>query len=174
MRWPLVAGLVVLIAAGAVMVVGWLLPVEHVARTRATIAAPRSEVWRALTDVSAFPQWRQEVEAVEMLPPDQGRLAWRERGRNGAIAYARVQELSEERLVSRITDESLPFGGTWTYELAEVPGGTQVTITEHGTVRNPFFRFMSRFVFGHHATQESFLESLAAKFGQDARPQRVP
>lgn len=47
------AGLVGLIAAGGVMVIGWLLPVEHVARTRATIAAPRSEVWRALTDVSA-------------------------------------------------------------------------------------------------------------------------
>lgn len=47
-------------------------------------------------------------------------------------------------------------------------------ITEHGTVGNPVFRFMFRFVFGHYAAQESFLESLATKFGHQASPERVP
>jgi hypothetical protein len=64
------------------------------------------------------------------------------------------------RLVTRIADQSLPFGGTWTYELTPAGSGTRLTITEHGTVFNPVFRFMSRFVFGHAATIERFLKDI--------------
>lgn len=174
MRALLIVGVVVAIGIGVVTIAGWLLPVAHVSSTRATIAAARPDVWQVLTDVTGFPRWRPDVETVEVLPPVEGRFAWRETGSNGAITYARDQEMPEERLVSRITDESLPFGGTWTFELAEVPGGTEVTITEHGTVSNPLFRFMSRYVFGHHAAHESFLRSLAASFGQETEPQRLP
>ena len=33
-------------------------------------------------------------------------------------------------------------------------------ITENGEVYNPLFRFMSRFVFGHTATIDKYLEDL--------------
>jgi len=35
-----------------------------------------------------------------------------------------------------------------------------VAITEDGEVYNPFFRFMSRFVFGHAATLDEFVKNL--------------
>ena len=38
------------------------------------------------------------------------------------------------------------------------PAGRDLTITEDGEVYNVFFRFMSRFVFGHHATMDAYLE----------------
>lgn len=173
MKWLLTGGLVLMTAAGAVMLIGFLLPADHVAGTRSTLATPRDEVWRVLIDVQAFPEWREDVDAVDVLQADHGRLAWRERGAHGAITYEHVEVRAPERLVSRITDESLPFGGTWTYELVEVRGGTEVTITEHGTVRNPLFRFMSQVVFGHHSSQETLLRSLAARFGQEAQLQRL-
>ena len=66
-------------------------------------------------------------------------------------------------LVTRIADPKLPFGGTWTYRLAPAAGGTQVTITEDGEVYNPFFRFMSRFVFGYQATLNEFAKNLEAR-----------
>jgi hypothetical protein len=92
----------------------------------------------------------------------------------GAGAGARVQEESgsdtlplrvEEfepplRLRMRIDDRSLPFGGTWTYTLRPVEGGTELTLVEDGEVYNPVFRFMSRFVFGHHATIDRYLADL--------------
>ena len=69
----------------------------------------------------------------------------------------------------RIADDTLPFGGTWTYELAPEGAGTRLTITEDGVVRNVVFRFLSRWVFSHTATLEKYLRALGRKFGEEVR-----
>lgn len=172
MRWLLVvlaalAGVILL-----VVVAGMLLPKEHTARSHATIDAPPDSVWRALTDVAAFPTWRDDVSRVEMLPSTNGRKTWREIGKHDAITLEESAADPPRRLVLRIADPTLPFGGTWTYDVAPGAAGSRVTITEDGVVHNPVFRLMSRFVFGHHATQEAYLRALGRKFGQDATPVR--
>ena len=63
-------------------------------------------------------------------------------------------------LVARVDGNDLPFGGTWTYRIAPAPGGSELTITEDGEVYNVIFRFMSRFVFGHYATMDAYIENL--------------
>jgi hypothetical protein len=68
--------------------------------------------------------------------------------------------MAPQQFVSRIADPNLPFGGTWTIDLKPEGAGTRVTITEHGEVYNPIFRFMSRFVFGHTATIDAYLTAL--------------
>jgi hypothetical protein len=68
--------------------------------------------------------------------------------------------------VNQIADPSLPYGGTWTFVLEESSGGTLLRITEDGEVRNPIFRFMSRFVFGHTSTLENYLTNVGAHYGQ--------
>jgi uncharacterized protein YndB with AHSA1/START domain len=172
MRWLLVvlaavAGVILL-----VLVAGMILPKEHTARSRATINAPPDSIWRALTDVEAFPSWRSDVSRVEVLSASSGRRTWREIGKHGTITFEEVVAEPPRRLIGRIADPSLPFGGSWTYDVA--PDGTVslVTITEEGVVHNPIFRFMSRFVFGHHATQEAYLRALGRKFGHDVTPVR--
>ena len=45
---------------------------------------------------------------------------------------------------------------------AAAEGGSDLTITEDGEVHNVIFRFMSRFVFGHTATMDTFLNHLNA------------
>jgi uncharacterized protein YndB with AHSA1/START domain len=172
MRWLLVvlaavAGLVLF-----VVVAGMLLPREHTARSHATINAPPDSVWSTLTDVAAFPTWRDDVARVEMLPSNTGRKTWREIGKHGTITFEETAASPPWRLVARIADPSLPFGGSWTYDVSPEAAGSRVTITEEGVVHNSAFRFMSRFVFGHHATQEAYLRALGRKFGQDATPMR--
>ena len=72
-------------------------------------------------------------------------------------------------LVTRIADDALPFGGTWTWHLQPTQdGGTRVSTTEEGWVKPPLFRFLSRFVFGHHRTLRTVLTALAVKFGEAA------
>ena len=58
------------------------------------------------------------------------------------------------RLVLRIADPDLPFGGKWTYELQPSANGSRVTITEDGEVYNPIFRFMSHVFFSQSASIE--------------------
>jgi hypothetical protein len=67
------------------------------------------------------------------------------------------------RLVTRIADPNLPFGGTWTYLIAPEAEGCSIEITEHGEVYNPIFRFVSRFIMGHAATIEAYLSALGKR-----------
>lgn len=92
---------------------------------------------------------------------------FRETGADGTILYEVESVVPNKRLVTRIADPSLPFGGRWTYEV--LPGGDSTTlrITEDGEVYNPLFRFVSRFIFGHSATIEQYLRDVAKRFGED-------
>jgi hypothetical protein len=67
-------------------------------------------------------------------------------------------------LVARIADPDLPFGGTWTYDIAPAGGGSRVTITEDGEIYNPLFRFVARFILGYEGTIASYLAALEKRF----------
>ena len=141
-----------------VIAVGYALPVEHVASRNATFRQAPEEIFGVLTDPSHFAEWRSDVTSVEVLAS--APLRWREHGSNGDITFVVQESARPGRLVTRIDDRSLPFGGTWTYELTPSGGGTGLTITEHGEVYNPLFRFLSRFVFGQTATIDAYLAAL--------------
>ncbi|MBA2687713.1 MAG: SRPBCC family protein [Gemmatimonadaceae bacterium] len=160
---------IVVVIAG----IGLALPSAHTAKTRATLKASPQHAWEAITNVGAFPTWRSDVKSVEVFPPAAGRRTWREDGSNGKISYQEVEAAAPSRFKVRLTDDSLPFGGTWTYDIQPAATGTQLTITEDGIVRNPIFRFVSRFVFGHYKTQETYLRDLAKKFGETVTAERL-
>jgi hypothetical protein len=71
------------------------------------------------------------------------------------------------RLVTRVTEKEKNFGGTWTVAIASTPSGADVTITEDGWVANPIFRFVSRFVIGHHATMDTLLKQVATTLNEE-------
>jgi uncharacterized protein YndB with AHSA1/START domain len=166
MKWALIAVGIVVLVLVAVTAIGALLPRDHVAATSAVIAASPDDIWKALIDVDQFPRWR-AVSEVQRLDSNGGPRRWREVSRFGALSFEEVQAISPRLLTSRITDTDQGFGGTWTWEITPVPGGSHVTVTERGFVTNPMFRFLSRFVFGHYATQEEYLRALGRKFGKD-------
>lgn len=148
------------------ILVGYLLPQDHVATVEEVLPAAPERVWAAMTDVEAYPRWRRGVQSVEILPARDGRLAWREVGAN--TMSMGVEESAPGRLwLVRILDGDLPFGGTWTYEIESEGAGTRITLTEDGSVYNPVFRFVSRFVMGHDATMRAWLEDLRAHLGED-------
>ena len=84
------------------------------------------------------------------------------------MTYEITEMQPPHKLVSKIADDDLPFGGRWTYELRESEGGgTRITITENGKIYNPIYRFMARYLFGYHATLENYLKALGMKFGEE-------
>jgi uncharacterized protein YndB with AHSA1/START domain len=163
MRYVLtvLGGLVVVVLV--VVLIGWLLPVNHKATADATYAATPAQLFALITDVEAFPKWRPSVSSVEILPAVDGRGRFREIGKNGSILYEVELAERDSRLVTRIADKALPFGGTWTYELTRRGSSTNLRITEDGQVYNPVFRFVSRFVMGHTATIDQYLADVGRK-----------
>lgn len=170
MKMSLVTGAVavvgvVVVAIIIILAIGALLPKHHnVSRTVHVAAAP-SDVYATIRNFAALRSWRPDVRSVEMLPPVDGRVRFRETSSNGAVTYEVMDDIPGTLVVTRIVDTNLGYSGAWTYAIAPAAnGGTSVTITEDADVTNVFFRFMSRFVFGHTGTIEKYLADLEKKF----------
>ena len=166
MRMALLVFAVLVAIAIVIVVVGWSRPVSHRAARQATYAASSAAIYAAIAAPEHFPAWRSRVKSVEVLTPNNGLSRYREIGSDGTILYVVEEALPERRLVTRIADKSLPFGGSWTYSLAQAGSGTTLRIAEDGEVYNVVFRVMSRFVFGHHATIDVYLRDLAKRLGE--------
>ena len=152
-------------------IIGALLPKEHVASRMASYKQPPEKIWEAITNAEAMPSWRKDVKSVKRLPEKDGKPAWVETSSMGEMPLQVEVWEPQRRLVCRIADPKLPFGGTWTYELTPADGGTTLRITENGEVYPALFRFMSRFIFSYTATMESYLKALGTKFGEEVTPQ---
>jgi hypothetical protein len=159
-------GLVLLILAcvvGLIALLGSQLPVQHVAARTAEFRQSPQEVWNV---ISGPPTWRPDVKRYEMLPSDNGQRKWLEYGSEGQkITYEVVEADPPDKLITRIADPHLPFGGTWTYAIAATDSGSKLTITENGEIYNPIFRFVSRYVQGYGATIDNYLKALQARLG---------
>lgn len=164
LKWLLyvVAGLGGLVALMAL--IGLALPKGHRASRDMIFAAAPATVFAVIADVARYPEWRPDVSRVELLPDDGRGVLFREHGKNGVILFRIEQSDPPSRMMTRIADPSLAFGGTWTYALTPTPsGGTSLTITEDGEVYNPVFRFLSKVVFSPTATIEGYLAALRKK-----------
>ncbi len=155
---------------GLTWLVGLLLPEGHRASSSVDLGAPRADVWAAIVDFADHPAWRPDVEMVEARIDSNGDTVWVEHGGGGELPLQIVELVEPSRLVVRIVDDGLPFGGRWTYELEELSSGTRVTITEDGKVYNPIFRVISTLFISEHATMDRYLVALGARFSEEAYP----
>lgn len=161
---------VILLLAAVVALVGSRLPKDHTASRSIVLHQSPQQVYDVVRDFQSAPSWRSDVKSVEVQSQPSGKIHFREEGSQDTINYEVAEDVRGQRLVTRILDTNLGYGGKWTYEFNPEGGGTRVKITEDGEVSNVFFRFMSRYVFGHTATLDSYLTSLAKRFGEDAKP----
>ena len=137
MKWVLfvLVGIAALVAIMAI--IGARLPRGHRASRTVRLPRPPADVWVVVTRNASAASV--PVDVLESTPPF--------------------------RLVTRVKESEKHFGGTWTIAIAPVDGGSTLTITEDGWVANPIFRFMSRYVIGHHATMDALLKSVAKELG---------
>jgi hypothetical protein len=158
MKWLIYIGLAVIIIPAIVVSIGAALPKGHIASRKIVLRASPSDVFALIAGPS---DWRGiKYELLTESP-----LKWRETDAGGdAITYERVETSEPKRIVNRIADPKLPFGGNWTYQIEPTASGTELAITENGEVYNPLFRFVSKFIIGHAATIEKYQQDLVAHF----------
>lgn len=173
MKWVLIVAGALALLVVVLMAIGSFLPREHHATCRATFRAGAETLFGVLTDVDAYPGWRSGVKSVRRVEPVEGKPAFVEESQHGTVRHAIETSEPPRKLVLRIADDSLPYGGTWTFALTPAAGGTTLSITEDGLVKPALFRVLSRFVFGHHATMEEYLANLARKLGESVEVERV-
>jgi hypothetical protein len=139
-KWiAIVAGGLMLVVAG-IAAIGSLLPRNHKASRTLRLTRPPADVWPVL--IQATEASDVPVDVLERDPP--------------------------RRLVTRVTEKEKNFGGTWTITIGRTSSGSDVTITEDGWVANLIFRFVSRFLIGHHATMDALLKQVAKTLNEPA------
>ncbi len=149
-------------AALILYVAGSQMPREHRSQVTGTLRADRAAVWNAITDYAAMPGWWPAVKAVrsEKLP-DGTELTWNRDSHGQEVAFRTAESRPREKLVRVIAGSDLPYGGTWTFELADAPGGgTLFTLTEDGWIRPPIFRAVAKWFIGLDSTQRDFMANL--------------
>ena len=161
----MIVGLLVAVVA-LVLIIGFALPEKHTVTREATYRATPEQLFTLIRNVSDYPSWQKAVSKVELLPAIDGKPRMRETNSGQAITYELSDIVPNQGMTSRIADAKLPFGGSWTYEIA--PGVTRdlttLRITENGEVYNPVFRFVSKFVMGHSATIDKYLAAVATRY----------
>ncbi len=163
--------LVVLVAC--VYVVGRRMPREHTVSSRVQLTAPRDSVWAVLRNFGDYPKWHSDFKSSVRGRPRGGHEVWVQDVGGMTMSVELIQVRPPSLLVSEIiTDEKSQWGGVWTYELASTGIGTEVTITEAGWIKSPFFRVMMK-VMGTHSTMDGVLKHLGARFGEMVRPEHV-
>ena len=162
-----IIGVIVLIFA-VMALIGSQLPRAHTASRSIVLRQPRANVYTVIRDFKSAPAWRSEVKSIDIIDTPGQKLRFLEHGSDD-VTYEVTEDVPNQRMVTRILNTDLGYSGQWTYELTDENGGTRVKITEDGDVSNVLFRFMSRYVFGHTSTMDTYLNALAKKFGESAR-----
>jgi hypothetical protein len=139
MKWVGFAVAALAALAAIVALVGTQLPRDHVASRTLRVRRTPEEIWPVVTRLMAASAVPADI--IEHDPP--------------------------RRLVSRVKETEKMFGGTWTVVSAPIREGSTLTITENGWVANPIFRFVSRFVVGHHGTMDGILKGVAKELGEE-------
>jgi len=159
----------VLVIFGVMALIGSMLPKAHVASRSILLHRTPQDVYTVVRDFGSAPSWRADVKRIEVETP----VYFREEGKHGTVNYELVEDVPAQRMVTRIRDTDLGYSGQWTYSFTPENGGTRVTIREDGEVSNVLFRFMSRYIFGQTSTIDSYLTSLARRFGEEAAPRET-
>lgn len=140
-----------------IVLVGAMLPKQHTATRSAIVKATPEQVFAL---ISGPQDWRTDLKNYSYFD-ESGRHMIRETDTHGqAITYEIVQSQPPTLLKRRIADKSLPFGGSWTWQIQPRGSDSNVTITEDGEVYNPVFRFVSKFIMGHTRTLDIYLAML--------------
>ena len=152
----------VALAAG----IGAMLPKEHTASRAMRFRPKPAELFATVSDFAKYPEWRTGVTRVDVEGPLGTGAIIREAGPNGIIPY-RVEVFEPpSKIVTRIADSSLAFGGTWTFEVFQNDSGSELVLTENGEIYNPIFRLLGKFFFSPYETIDTYIADLKKRLGE--------
>jgi uncharacterized protein YndB with AHSA1/START domain len=166
--WWLVLGIALVIVGmpTAIWFAGMLLPKAHSVTRSATVAAPPDKVWGLVADFANEAKWNGAIKSSTRGSDKDGHEVWvTVDKRGGKLPLETVEVVAGQKLVRRIADPKLPYGGKWTITLAPDGGGTLVSVTEDGEVYNPIFRFIARTFMDEAATVNAYLNGLTKASG---------
>jgi uncharacterized membrane protein len=161
MKWPFIIAGVIICIVLIVVIIGYVLPVKHRSTVQVIVQATPEKVWQRLVTFQDYPKWRKDLKSVEVKSD----IEWIETNNsNDKLPFKIVANEPSKRFVTQINSTDLPYGGNWEFDLVPQKNNTLVTIIENGEVYNPIFRFVSKYIIGHTASQKKYADYLEQSF----------
>ena len=152
--WGFVA---LLLLAGLVVLVGWLLPATREGRAEVVIAAPPARIVAVIADVEAQAEWREGIAAVERTAE-----GWVEVTARGERITFVAEEMGEARIRLRFASDAR-YSGSWEAVLVPEGEGTRMSVVEQAEVPSPVGRIMARLFFDPEAFATTYLVALKSR-----------
>lgn len=153
---------------------GYSLPVEHQITMQRHYAKTPDEIWSVIVDYRKYSQWRENVYEVTEMRSKGSYDAWKELDADGhSVPYEIISYSQGKQMIIEITDATLPYGGSWTFDLVPDETGTTLMITENGKIDNLFFRVKAHFSSGYTDSMNAWLNSLDNKYVLDAQLEKT-
>ncbi len=151
------AGIIVL-----VFIIGLLLPKERVV-TRQSLFCVTPEVLYDIVTNNEDWHYRTDVDKLIIIEKKSDCEIWEETTSGGAVIRFTTREKKPHSFYS-FNMESKLFSGYWTGTFEPVTGGkTLFTATEHISVKNPFIKTLSYFLFNIGKLMENYQNHLKNK-----------
>lgn len=156
--WGFVA---LLVLAGLVGLVGWLLPATRERRAETVIAAPPVRIVAVIADVEAQAAWRAGIAAVERTAEGWVEVRGKGAGRGERITFV-AEEMGEARIRLRFASDA-GYSGSWQAVLMPEGDGTRIAVVERAEVPSPLGRILARLFFDPQAFATTYLAALKAR-----------
>lgn len=157
MRFLVWICLALLLMAGLVFLVGWLLPATREGRAEVVIAAPPAQIVAVIADVEAQAAWRAGIAAVERTGE-----GWTEVTARGERISFVAEEMGEARIRLRFASDA-GYSGTWEAVLVPEGDGTRISVVERAEVPAPLGRILARLFFDPEAFATTYLAALKSR-----------
>ena len=157
MRIAVWVAVALLVAAGLVVLVGWLLPATREGRAEVVIDAPPERIVAVIANVEAQVAWRDGIASV-----DRTAEGWVEVTARGERINFVAEEMSEARIRLRFESEA-GYSGSWEAVLTPQAQGTQIAVLERAHIPSPLGRILARLLFNPQAFATKYLAALKAR-----------
>lgn len=159
-----VAAFVSLSAVVAYLYGSSLLAEHSISRSIFVNADPKT-VYDLAMDAKGQSSWRQDVSDITMSPDNKG---WVEHTKQGDIKFEIIDANPPHTFSLSIQGPS--FHGKWVGNFTPGNSGTEVSLTETITIKNPFFRLLSKMM----KFTEKFMDTYARELKTEAEKRQNP
>lgn len=145
---------------------GYFLPPNHTSKTRAMLNRRPDQIFDLLTDFGKWPMWNKEASNAARMPDKNGHQVWLLGDHILEIVQVVPPVNGVGQIFTRLSDPKSPFQGTWTWLIEPIGGAATLTVIEEGTIKSPVWRFLAKYLFGHHATGKNLLFTIGNSIQQ--------
>lgn len=157
MRFLVWVGAALLLLAGLMFLLGWLLPATREGRAEVVIAATPSQIVEVIADVEAQVAWREGISSVERSAD-----GWVEVTERGERISFMTEEMGEARIRLRFASDA-GYSGSWEAVLTQEAEGTRIAVVERAEIPSPLGRILARLFFDPEAFATTYLAALKAR-----------